>query len=164
MIISCIIFLIPPSTMFIFRSSSERLHLLTTPSSPWQTQCDFYYSFILESDPWQRKLGAQTGIFHIPVGADFMIWANCTFCPFLACPPALSPHHPFSSRCSFPRTSSINIRVNCQHITVASVASMHSFTSAGEQTVKAAANGNILPFTGQRTLPLWLFLLICGTL
>lgn len=108
---------------------------------------------MLESAPWQRKLGDQKGIFHNLVGADFMSWANYTFCPFLACPSALSPCHPFSSCCSFPRTLSINIRVNCQHITVALVASMHSFTSVGEQTVEAAANGNILPFTGQRTLP-----------
>lgn len=36
--------------------------------------------------------------------------------------------------------------MSTQLITVASVASMHSFTSASEQTVEAAANGNILLF------------------
>lgn len=143
--------------MSLFGTCNVYIRVQLWASAPGQTQCDqiyFIYSFFFQSDPQQWKSRAQKAfsanlIFFV---ADFTICANSTSCPFLPCTPALSLLHPFSSVRSFPRTSSINIRVNCQHITVASVASMHSFTSASEQTVEAAENGNILLFTGQ-----WMF-------
>lgn len=106
-------------------------------------------------------------IFHKPPRADFMIRANNNKSPFLAllrCPFTVPPIQLpvlFSQNLIHKHQSII---VSTQLITVASVASMHSFTSASEQTVEAAANGNILLFTGQWMFSPWLFLLICGTL
>lgn len=116
-----------------------------------------------------RKCEVFEHIFHKPLGADFIICAyHNTKSPFL-CPAPLPFHRSaHSAPRAFPRASSINIRAllsaRTQLLTVASRASMHSFTSASEQTVEAAANGNILQFTGQWMFSPWLLLLICGTL
>lgn len=85
------------------------------------------------------------------------------FCPFTTPPIQLFVF--------IPRTSSINIRAcsrHAAHNSVASLTSMHSFTSMFKVSrwlrSHAAVNGNILLVTGQWMVPPWLFLLVCRIL